>query len=89
MFNYKIPDDIKTKIPNQLMHELVLQLNMVFPNFSDDEINFITGTFGWNDAFTAACSECGCDWLADYADKLKWYDWDLFASELTDMALGL
>lgn len=27
--------------------------------------------------------------IADYADNLEWYDWDMFAGELTNMVLGL
>ena len=88
MFSYTIPDEIKEKIPIRFMTELALQLSLVFPDLPTENINFITGTIGWNNAFTAACSECGCDWLADYADGLEWYDWDIFAGELTDMALG-
>ena len=88
MFSYTIPDEVKTKISGRFMRELLLQLSLVFPDLHAEDINFIAGTVGWNDAFTAACSECDCKWLADYADGLEWYDWDIFADELTEMALG-
>lgn len=87
MFSYTIPDEIKAKIPGQFMKELVLQIGLVFQELSVDEFNFIAGTCGWNDAFTAACSECGCEWLAEYAAFLDWYEWDMFTGELTDTAL--
>lgn len=89
MFSYTIPDEVKTKISDRFMSELLFQLSLVFPDLHAEDINFITGTVGWNDAFTAACSECGYDWIADYAAGLEWYDWDMFAGELTEMALGL
>ena len=89
MLSYTIPDEIKTKITNRFMSELLLKLTLVFPVQNAEDIVSIVGAVGWNDAFTAACSECDCGWLADYADSLEWYDWDLFADELTDMALGL
>lgn len=88
MFTYIIPDEIKDKITNRFMSELLLQLIRVFPAQKAKDLVYIVGTVGWNEAFTAACSECGCGWLSDYADSLEWYDWDVFAGELTKMALG-
>ena len=88
-FSYRIPDEIKDKISGKFMKELILQIRLVFPDIQDDEIDYITGTCGWNDALNAACSECGYDWLANYADELDWHDWDIFSYELTEMALGL
>lgn len=89
MFSYTIPDEIKAKISDRFMSELLLKLTLVFPVQNSEDIVSITGTVGWTDAFTAACSECGCGWLSEYADSLEWYDWDIFAYELTNMALGL
>lgn len=97
-FDYKIPDDILTKIPDYFWPALAGKLVSVFsPTIFDKEvtdvgeswysIDFVCGTAGFDLAFHMACRKLDMMWLYDYRDRLEWYDYDMFDSEISDILI--
>lgn len=92
--DYKIPEDIITKIPQYFWPafagELVSTLGMVV--FQKDEygqygLNFVSGTFGWNAALRMTCKKLNMKWLFGYYDKLEWWESDMFDGEFEDLLI--
>ena len=93
---YKIPLEIKQKIPKYFYYAMGGELVSIFgtevliPEDVNDEINeytvygidFVTSTSGWHEAFKATCKKLDLQWLLDYHKTLEWYDSDLFDDEI-------
>lgn len=88
MFEYHMPGSIKERITEEFATTFWNALRRIFPDTAACLIlDYDTGTVGWNDAFKIACEEHAMPELYAYADALEWYDWDVFAYELTDYCL--
>ena len=93
---YKIPLEIKQKIPKYFYYAMGGELVSIFgtevliPEDVNDEINeytvygidFVISTSGWHEAFKATCKKLDLQWLLDYHKTLEWYDSDLFDDEI-------
>ena len=94
---YKIPLEIKQKIPKYFYYAMGEELVSIFgtevliPEDVNDEINeytvygidFVTSTSGWYEAFKATCKKLDLQWLLDYHKTLEWYESDLFNDEIS------
>ena len=94
--DYKIPEDIKEKIPEYFYYAMGGELVSIFgtevliPEDANDEINkytvygidFVTSTSGWYEAFKATCKKLNLQWLLDYNKTLDWEKGDLFDDEI-------
>ena len=93
---YKIPLEIKQKIPKYFYYAMGGELVSIFgvevltPEDKNDvinentvyEIDFVTSTSGWYEAFKATCKKLDLQWLLDYHETLDWYKSDLFDDEI-------
>ena len=94
MTDYKIPAEIKDKIPDAfyiaLAGELYSVFGLVVAKKDEDDfygIEFLGGTTGWVVAFQATCQKMNMQWLLDYYNALEWFDSDLFDGEISDMVI--
>ena len=88
MFEYHIPADIIDQITAEFATTFWNSLRRIFPGEAACLIlDYDTGTVGWNNAFKVACDQHTFFDLYAYADALEWYDWDIFAYELTEYCL--
>lgn len=92
--DYKIPEDIKSVIPDYFYDafggELVSVFGVNVLNKNKDGeygLAFLGSTAGYVEAFRATCKKLGMDWLADYYDALPWRESDLFDGEISDEVL--
>lgn len=77
MDEYKLPNEIDSKIPEAFYYALAGKLFAVFgPVILDDHdgeyYDFDSGTAGWYEAFAATCRELHLDWFLDYYNSLDW-----------------
>ena len=86
---YKIPADIKEKIPDYFYLALGGELVSIFGHdvFQKDEdsvctLDYLTGTAGWVAAFRMTCKKLNMFWLPVYYDGLEWFESDLFDDEV-------
>lgn len=93
---YKIPKEIKQKIPKYFYYAMGGELVSIFgvqvltPEDKNDvinentvyEIDFVTSTSGWYEAFKATCKKLDLQWLLNYHETLEWYKSDLFDDEI-------
>ena len=93
--NYKIPDDILAKIPDYFWSALAGELVSVFSTsiFDKDDtdmyqLDFLCGTTGFDCAFHMTCRKLDLMWLYDYRNRLEWYDYDMFDSEISDILIN-
>ena len=91
MFNYKIPYEIKSVIPDYFYYALggeyvsVAGADALIRNEDGlTRLDYDTGTAGYVEAFKAACKKLGMQWLLAYYEGLSWYESDLFDSEIAD-----
>ena len=91
MLDYKIPQEIKSKIPSCFYYALLGELCGVFGSkvFDYDEdgnmcLYYLEGTAGWGAALYMTCRKLSIDWLWEYYESLEWDDSDLFDSEISD-----
>ncbi len=92
---YKIPEEIKSRIPAYFPRAFAGELCSVFgPSIfeKDDETDtyglaFICCTAGWFAGFKMTCEKLNMEWLVEYHDSLEWYDSDLFDGEMEDMII--
>lgn len=92
---YKMPDEIKNKIPKYFPAAFAGELCSTFgPKvFEKDEDNiynlsYLGGTAGWAEALKMTCKKLGLDWLWKYYNSLDWFDSDLFDGEVEDMIIS-
>lgn len=91
---YKIPEEILSKIPQHfwpaLAGELVSTIGLhVFEKDENSQygLYFVSGTFGWNAALRMTCRKLDMKWLFDYYDKLEWWQSDMFDGEFEDLLI--
>lgn len=84
---YKIPQDIKDRIPDYFYFAMAGELFSVagydkgIDMFQDDN-NYDSSTNGWKQAFRMTCRKLDMEWLYEYWNTLEWYDSDIFDSEI-------
>ena len=84
MFEYKIPQEIKTKLTKGFAIDFLNKLNVIFDLMQPLSLEYLVyfeGTVGWVDAFKCACQKYNIEDVFAYYDKLEWYDSDLFDDE--------
>lgn len=94
--NYKIPEEILSKIPEYFwpafVGELVSTFGLVIfekdPETESLGLNFIGGTSGWHAAFKMACDKLDLGWLYEYYCKLRWLESDMFDGEFEDLIIS-
>jgi len=86
---YKIPDEIKARIPPYFYIAFAGELCSVFGRriFEKDKsgvygLSYVGSTCGWGEAFRMTCQKTDLSWLADYYKELEWNDSDLFDGEV-------
>lgn len=92
---YKIPDEIKNKLPEYFPAAFAGELCSVFGPmvFEKDETNifnlaYLGGTSGWVKAMKMTCKKLDTGWLWDYYNSLEWFDSDLFDGEIEDLIVS-
>lgn len=77
------------KIPEAFWYALGGELVSVFGRSALDEqtLSCITSSCGFSAALYAACGKLGLMWLWEYGDRLPWYSYDFFVSDLADAVL--
>lgn len=93
-FDYKIPEDILAKFPDEFWKAFAEELSTIFKcnifaaypeNNGDRVLDYIPGTIGWVHAFKKSCEHFGLNGIFEYYDKLEWYDSDLFDVEICSL----
>ena len=92
---YKIPEEILSKIPEYFWAGLAGELVSIYSLSIFDVceggvrwIDFHTGTNGWNVAFKTACKKMNMMWLYTYYDELLWWESDKFDGEITELLIS-
>ena len=92
--DYKIPDDILTKIPQYFWPafagELVSTFGLSIFEKSEEGLYVlfnISSTCGWSAALRTTCDKLNMKWLFDYYDKLEWWQSDMFDGEFEDLLI--
>ena len=88
MFDYKIPQEIKTRLTKGFAIDFLNKLNVVFDLIQPVSLEYLVnleGTCGWGDAFKCACQKYDMEDVFAYYDKLEWYDSDLFDDEFASL----
>ena len=97
-FDYKIPEDILSKIPPYFWAAFAGELVSVFapdilikdeddPDYS--VLDYVTGTAGWNVALECTCHKLNMDWLYEYYSNLVWYESDMFDGEFATLLISM
>lgn len=84
MFDYRIPQEIKTRLTKGFAIDFLNKLNVIFDLIQPVSLGFLVnfeGTCGWVDAFKCACQKHHIEDVFAYYDHLEWYDSDLFDDE--------
>lgn len=88
---YTIPSNIKNLITDDFLNDFLYQLIRITGispyDFSDDGIEYLSGTCGWDAAFGKACIDTDNKKLFDYRNSLEWYDSDIFDSEIISILI--
>lgn len=91
VYEYRIPDDIKDRIPDYFFGAFGGELVGVFgadalirAEDGLSNVDYSAGTFGWYTAFKAVCLRLQMGWLLEYYDELTWYDSDQFDGEMVE-----
>lgn len=102
MTNYKIPQNIKSKLTKEVLEYFRDATFVVFEladikqgRESTDRSNqtyyefwcYVEGTIGWCNAFENTCNTFGLIEVLDYYNNLDWYDSDKFDYELCEMMI--
>lgn len=85
--NYKIPEEVLSKIPEGFYTRFVVELEMVFGEgvIERTSLACLQGTLGWCGALKASCEAFDMMWLYSYHNGLKWYDVDRFDNEFKEI----
>lgn len=83
---YKVPDEVKHKIPDYFFFAMAGELVSVFgssilelqTDSTQPYYDFNLGTAGWTVAFKAACTKLDMRWLINYYEGLDYYESDIF-----------
>lgn len=94
MFEYKIPEEIISKIPLYFWPAFAGELVSVFglSIFEKQEtgcysLNYVSSTIGWNVALRTTCNKLDMNWLFNYYDKLEWWQSDMFDGEFETLLI--
>ena len=89
---YKLPNRIKNLINNNFLQDMndVIDKSYTYKPVAQD-YEQIEGTYRWQEAFEYACDNhtykhMGIG-LKRYCKSLKWYDYDLFCDEITQLMI--
>ena len=86
--DYKIPEDIKSCIPDYFYYALAGELVSIFgPNIVqpiNDYYDLQTSSHGWDKAFFATCEKLNMTWLYNYLVSLDWQETDIFNGEIEE-----
>ena len=83
-------EEVLIRIPDAFYYDMAGKLFSIFgPSIYDLEkcktnLDFYTGTTGWDMAIRKSCRDMNLQWLKDFYINLEWYDYDLFNSEISD-----
>lgn len=88
---YKMPEKIKGMLTKEMLSDFINEFIDVFkldrkPTYYDD-IVYAEGTTGWQVAFNYMCTKHGLIDVHEYCNNLKWYDYDIFCGELSNLML--
>lgn len=88
---YKIPSDIKNRIPEYFYYALGGEFVSIFGRdalIRDRDglclLDYCTGTAGYVAALKAVCRKLDMGWLLDYWNQLPWHQSDVFDGEIAD-----
>lgn len=93
VMDYKIPEEILSKIPQYFWPAFTGELISTFGLWIFDKegnyyaLNGVSGTIGWNVALRMTCKKLEMKWLFDYYDKLEWWQSDMFDGEFEDLLI--
>lgn len=81
--DYKIPEEVLSKIPDGFYIRFVFELESAFGEemFDQAGLSCLVGTFGWRGALKTSCEAFDMMWLYTYYVNLKWWDCDRFDDE--------
>ena len=88
MVEYKIPEEIKTRLNKEVMSGFLDNLKRIFKlddNKANEELPYLISSVGWGMAFNNICRDYLLFDVSDYYLKLDWYDSDLFDDELLEL----
>lgn len=88
MFDYRIPQEIKTRLTKGFAIDFLNKLNVIFDLTHPVSLGFLVNfesTCGWVDAFKCACQKYDMEDVFAYYDQLEWYDSDLFDDEFASL----
>lgn len=94
-FQYTMPEKYKELFTKEVLKRLSANINAAFGQDVNDAYwwFWLGGTNGWNKALMTTLRtqlpHDVYDDLADYYDKLEWYDSDMFDSEVVELAVSL
>lgn len=85
--DYKIPEEVLSKIPDGFYTRFVIELEMVFGEGVIERTGLacLQGTLGWCGALKASCEAFDMMWLHDYYRGLEWWDSVRFDDEFKDL----
>ena len=91
MFDYTIPDEIKSRIPEYFYYALggeCVSIMGAYALIRDEDglsyLDYAAGTYGYVEAFRMTCKKLDMNWLFEYRDNLPWYQSDIFDGEISD-----
>ena len=91
MFDYTIPDEIKSRIPEYFYYALggeYVSIMGAYALIRDEDglsyLDYSAGTAGYIEAFRMTCKKLDMNWLFEYRDSLPWYQSDIFDGEISD-----
>ena len=88
LLDYKIPNEIKCRIPNYFYIALIGELVSIFGEkilqpLDCGEYNLESSTAGWHTAFVMTCKKLDMEWLLEYHKTLPTYvELDMFNGEI-------
>lgn len=97
IIEYEIPEEIKSRIPDQFYYSMIKELVYIFgmsmlAKVEGSYYDLQSSIGGWVEAFKTTCKKLGMEWLLDYYETLDWYESDVFAgiieSYISDNFIG-
>lgn len=85
LLEYSIPESVTKRIPRKFHGLFLKELEKVFGADTMAQPNieyYLSGTYGWTDAFETACAAAKAKWLNKYRESLSVYNSDTFDFEL-------
>lgn len=84
---YKIPEEVLSRIPDGFYTRFVIELEMVFGEGVIERTGLacLQGIFGWCGALKTSCEAFDMMWLYDYYRGLEWWERDRFDDGFKDL----